>query len=336
MNLLQKVQFEIGCPDWHMTQLCSLRLRRFLWIYCLWHAGASGNERADRLASTVDITSGLHLDRAEVFEGLRNILNMDRPGIDRQPEGKKNLSRDVPPPRSGTISIQPGKHWHCVCVCVCVCVWTGLRRRGGVRVCISVAFFKNTRHMVVWWWSRLLLVLVLVLLLLVVVVVVVCVCVCVCARVCVCACTAYARAWGSRSACQCAHVTVMCACASFLAGGVHGDVYTGMCVYFFALRVAALHVFCVDNAVWVVNAALHSFNLSTHTHAQYSNASHSVRGNGKWSEKDQTLDSIRTMTVCQIHQGTGQFFSESFSVKWRRWLVGAVFALMSEDGTKTR
>ena len=38
-----------------------------------------GNARADRLASTADITSGLRLGRAEVLRGLRNFLNMDRP-----------------------------------------------------------------------------------------------------------------------------------------------------------------------------------------------------------------------------------------------------------------
>ena len=42
-------------------------------------AGVSGNERADGLASTADITSGLQLDRAEVPRGLKNFLNMDRP-----------------------------------------------------------------------------------------------------------------------------------------------------------------------------------------------------------------------------------------------------------------
>ena len=43
------------------------------------HAGVSASERADRLASTGDITSGLQLGRAEVLRGLRNFLNTDRP-----------------------------------------------------------------------------------------------------------------------------------------------------------------------------------------------------------------------------------------------------------------
>ena len=53
--------------------------KRFLWIYCPGHAGVTGNERAERMASTADITSGLQLGRAEVLRCLRNFLNMDRP-----------------------------------------------------------------------------------------------------------------------------------------------------------------------------------------------------------------------------------------------------------------
>ena len=71
------------------TQPCSLRIQRLLWISCPGHAGVSGNEGADRLASTADITSGLQLGRAEVFTGLINFLNMDRPdhhSVDRPKE----------------------------------------------------------------------------------------------------------------------------------------------------------------------------------------------------------------------------------------------------------
>ena len=63
---------------WHAA-MHSFWLQRLLWIYCPGHAGVSGNERAGRLASTADITSGLQLGRAEVLRGLRNSLNMDRP-----------------------------------------------------------------------------------------------------------------------------------------------------------------------------------------------------------------------------------------------------------------
>ena len=62
-----------------MVSICLCRLLWLLWIYCPWHAGISGNERANRLASTADITSGLQLGRAEVLRGLRNFLNMVRP-----------------------------------------------------------------------------------------------------------------------------------------------------------------------------------------------------------------------------------------------------------------
>ena len=75
---LRKVESGMGCPDWH-TAMHSLRLQRLLWIYCPGHAGVSRNERADRLASTADITSGLQLGRAEALGGLRNFLDMDRP-----------------------------------------------------------------------------------------------------------------------------------------------------------------------------------------------------------------------------------------------------------------
>ena len=78
----------MGCPDWH-TAMHNLRLQRLLWIYCPGHVRVSGNERADRLASTADITSGLQLGRAEVLRGLKNFLNMGRPehhSIDRLKE----------------------------------------------------------------------------------------------------------------------------------------------------------------------------------------------------------------------------------------------------------
>ena len=78
MTLLQKVESGMCCNDWH-TAMHSLRLQRLSWIYCPGHAGVCGNEGADRLANTADITSGLQLGRAEVLRGLRNFLNMDRP-----------------------------------------------------------------------------------------------------------------------------------------------------------------------------------------------------------------------------------------------------------------
>ena len=88
MNLLQKVESGMGCPDRH-TAMHSLRLQRLVWIYCPGHAGV-GNESADRLASAADITSGLQLGRAEVLRGLRDFLNTDRPehhSIDRLKKG---------------------------------------------------------------------------------------------------------------------------------------------------------------------------------------------------------------------------------------------------------
>ena len=71
--LLQKVESGMGCPDWHIAMHC-LQLQRLLWIYSPGHAGVSWNERADRLASTADITSGLQFGRTEVLRGLGNFL----------------------------------------------------------------------------------------------------------------------------------------------------------------------------------------------------------------------------------------------------------------------
>ena len=72
-----------------MDATICIMLQRLLWIYCPGHAGVSGNERADRLASTADITSGLQLGRAEVLRGLRNFLSTEKPehhSIDRLKE----------------------------------------------------------------------------------------------------------------------------------------------------------------------------------------------------------------------------------------------------------
>ena len=85
---LQMLDSGMGFSDWH-TAMHSLRLQRRLWIYYPEHAGVSGNERADRLANTGDITSGLQLGRAEVLRDFRNYLNTDKPAhhsIDRLKE----------------------------------------------------------------------------------------------------------------------------------------------------------------------------------------------------------------------------------------------------------
>ena len=68
---------------------------RLLWIYCPVHTGVSGNERADRLTSTADITSGLQLGRAEVLRGLRNFLNMDTP--EHHCTDRLKEAADIPP-----------------------------------------------------------------------------------------------------------------------------------------------------------------------------------------------------------------------------------------------
>ena len=107
----------MGCPDWH-TAMHSLRLQRRLWIYCPGHAGVSGNERADRLASTADITSGLQLGRAEVLRGLRNFLNTDKPdhhSIDRLDERgvEKGSGRHSTLQGRERSVFNQANNWHC-------------------------------------------------------------------------------------------------------------------------------------------------------------------------------------------------------------------------------
>ena len=119
----------------------SLRLQRLLWIYCPGHAGVSGNERADRLASTADITSGLQLGRAEVLRGLRTFLSTDKPehnSTDRLKERgvEKGSGLHFHPPRLRTICVQPDKYWHC---------FEGnlgetAKRRGGARMGLSECY----------------------------------------------------------------------------------------------------------------------------------------------------------------------------------------------------
>ena len=112
-NLLKKSGVWNGLP--HLAH--NLRLHILLCIYCLGHAGVCGNERADRLASTADITSGLPLGRAEVLRGWGNFLNMGRPeyhSTDRLKErGVAKRSGQHSTPKVGKIFVQPDKHCHC-------------------------------------------------------------------------------------------------------------------------------------------------------------------------------------------------------------------------------
>ena len=100
MNLLQKVESGMGCPDWH-TAMHSLWLQWLLWISCPGHAGVSGNQRVDRLASTADIASGLRLGRAGCLEAWGTFRTWSGRSITtlitwRKKEWRKEVG-DIPP-----------------------------------------------------------------------------------------------------------------------------------------------------------------------------------------------------------------------------------------------
>ena len=105
MNLLQKAESRMGCPDWH-TAMHSLRIQRLLWIYCPGHAGISGNEQADRLASTADNNciwyAALQGRSAPRLEELSE-HGQARESQYLSPQGKRSGERKRPtvhPPRS--------------------------------------------------------------------------------------------------------------------------------------------------------------------------------------------------------------------------------------------
>ena len=70
----------MGSSDWNVAMV-DTHLRKLLWVYCPGHAGVKGNNRADRLAAKVTLTSGLLLGRSEV---LRSLRHYQRAQIQRQ------------------------------------------------------------------------------------------------------------------------------------------------------------------------------------------------------------------------------------------------------------
>ena len=78
MSLLQKVQKGTIHSEWAHA-LRKISLGKITWMYCPGHAGVKGNERADRLAGSATVTTGLTLGRAEVLRQLRTILRAKSP-----------------------------------------------------------------------------------------------------------------------------------------------------------------------------------------------------------------------------------------------------------------
>ena len=70
--------------------------RRFLWMYCLGHAGVEGNDLEDRLVGKATIASGFSLGRSEVLRSLRHSLQEGtkaRASHHRSPERERRAQR---------------------------------------------------------------------------------------------------------------------------------------------------------------------------------------------------------------------------------------------------
>ena len=61
-------------PDWHVSSMFDIQLRRIRWVYCAGHAGVKEHDREDRLAGKATITGGVRLGRSEVLRSLRHYL----------------------------------------------------------------------------------------------------------------------------------------------------------------------------------------------------------------------------------------------------------------------
>lgn len=70
MSMLRKIQTGWIREQWLQSVIRS-GLQRVTFIFVPGHAGVSGNERADRLASCAPIASGRAMDRADILNAIR-------------------------------------------------------------------------------------------------------------------------------------------------------------------------------------------------------------------------------------------------------------------------
>ena len=94
MNLIKKIKAEIGNTDWH-NAMRNLDIQKILWVYCPGHAGVKGNDRADRLAGTATITTGLRLGKSEVLRAVRQHLQQLEDNQEHHHSVARLLERDV-------------------------------------------------------------------------------------------------------------------------------------------------------------------------------------------------------------------------------------------------
>ena len=89
MDSVQIVKSKKGCPDCH-----ALGLQGLMWTCGPGHAGVGGNEHADRLISTTDITRGVLFRRLEIMKHLQNFLydTTEHHSIDQLMEEKRSGS----------------------------------------------------------------------------------------------------------------------------------------------------------------------------------------------------------------------------------------------------
>ena len=62
--------------------MLDIHFRKLPWVHCPGHAGANGNDRADRLGVKATVARGLRLGRSEAFRSLRHYLRAQSQGHD--------------------------------------------------------------------------------------------------------------------------------------------------------------------------------------------------------------------------------------------------------------
>src|SRR5579871_210916 len=121
MSMISKINAGHVRKQW-MQSLSTSSLRQVTFIYVPGHAGVQGNESADRLAGSANITEGQPMDRADIINALResfrakefdgcvstSVIRMRecglRVGTARRENFRRRLKAMINQHRTGTIS----------------------------------------------------------------------------------------------------------------------------------------------------------------------------------------------------------------------------------------